>query len=118
MKHATLNAGVVTGLFSCPQSFETVTVPDAAQIGWVEVGGVWQKGAALLAQESDAADRLTKRGNLNAQAIAALRQWADDAESTTATSGNAVAVLNTVLDRLAIFFDRFADLLEAQRMDQ
>lgn len=45
-------------------------------------------------------------------AITTLREWADDAESTTVTSGNAVAVLNTVVDRLGIFFDRFADLLE------
>lgn len=51
-------------------------------------------------------------------AVATLRQWADDAEATTATSGNAVAVLNTVVDRLGVFFDRFADLIEAQGIDQ
>ena len=48
------------------------------------------------------------------QAIATLRQWADDAEATTATQGNAVQVLNVVVDRLGVFFDRFADLLEQQ----
>jgi hypothetical protein len=52
--------------------------------------------------------------NLN-QAIPTLREWAADAEATTATSGNAVQVLNVVLDRLGVFFDRFADLLENQR---
>ena len=51
------------------------------------------------------------------QAVPTLRQWADDAESTTVTPNNNIAVLNTVLDRLAIFFDRFADLLETQYSD-
>lgn len=44
-------------------------------------------------------------------AISVLRQWADDAQSTTVTSGNAVAVLTVVVGRLGVFFDRFADLL-------
>lgn len=47
-------------------------------------------------------------------AVATLRQWADDAEATTVTSGNAVATLNTVVDRLGVFFDRFADLVESR----
>lgn len=51
------------------------------------------------------------------QAVPTLRQWAIDAETTTATSGNAVNVLNVTLDRLAVFFDRFADLLEHQYGD-
>lgn len=59
---------------------------------------------ALLAEHVTANDALKT-------AIVTLRQWADDAEATTATAGNAVAVLNVVLDRLGIFFDRFADLL-------
>lgn len=44
-------------------------------------------------------------------AISVLRQWADDAQSTTVISGNAVAVLTVVVGRLGVFFDRFADLL-------
>jgi hypothetical protein len=46
------------------------------------------------------------------QAAATLRQWAADADATTVTAGNAVAVLGVVVDRLAVFFDRFADLLD------
>lgn len=67
-------------------------------------------GEAKAAQEAEARFVLT-------QAVPTLRQWADQAESTTATSGNAVSVLNTTLDRLAVFFDRFADLLEMQYGD-
>ncbi len=51
------------------------------------------------------------------QAVTTLRQWATDAQSTTVTSGNAVATLQTVVDRLGVFFDRFADLIESKRLD-
>lgn len=61
---------------------------------------------AAAAQDTRATDLTT--------AVATLRQWASDAASTTVTSGNAVAVLGTVVTRLGIFFDRFADLLEYQ----
>jgi hypothetical protein len=47
-------------------------------------------------------------------AIDTLRQWASQSRSTTVTSGNAVATLQTVVNRLGTFFDRFADLLENQ----
>jgi hypothetical protein len=59
--------------------------------------------------------RLAKRANLNAAAIATLRDWANQSRATTVTSGNAVATLQTVVNRLGTFFDRFADLLEVQR---
>ena len=49
-----------------------------------------------------------------ANAVATLRQWADDADAVTVTSGNAVATLALVVDRLGVFFDRFADLVEHQ----
>ena len=54
--------------------------------------------------------RVTADANLDT-AIATLRQWAADARNTTVTSGNAVAVLGVVVQRLGTFFDRFADLL-------
>ena len=65
-----------------------------------------QRDALFAMVAANAAKDLALR-----QAVATLRQWADDADATTATSGNAVAVLNTMLDRFAVFFDRFADLL-------
>lgn len=36
----------------------------------------------------------------------------------TVTSGNAVQTLQVTVDRLGIFFDRFADMLEVQGVDQ
>jgi hypothetical protein len=70
MKHATLSNGVVTGLFSGPQVFDTVTVPDQVQIGWEQVGGVWQKGSAMLLAEQEAADDAVERAALkNAYAL-------------------------------------------------
>ena len=54
-----------------------------------------------------------KRTNLSGS-IATLRTWADQAAGTTVTSGNAVATLQTVVTRLGVFFDHFADLLETQ----
>jgi len=76
---------------------------------------------ALTQTELDAiADDAAREGKrtIIAQAIPTLRQWADDADAVTVTSGNAVSVLQTTVDRMAIFFDRFADLLEYQRIDQ
>jgi pyridoxine/pyridoxamine 5'-phosphate oxidase len=70
-----------------------------------------------LAEVAANQDRSNKRVNLS-QAITTLRQWSDQAETTTVTNGNAVATLQTVVTRLGVFFDRFADLLEVQRLDQ
>lgn len=48
-----------------------------------------------------------------ATASATLRQWAANANATTVTTNaQNITVMNTVLDRLAVFFDRFADLLD------
>lgn len=56
----------------------------------------------------------TRESNL-AGAIATLRTWSDQAAATNVTQGNAVATLQTVVTRLGVFFDRFADLLENRR---
>lgn len=62
-------------------------------------------------------DRAAKRVQL-ANAIATLRNWSDQAGAVTVTTGNAVNVLQQVVDNLSIFYDRFADLLEVQGIDQ
>lgn len=49
------------------------------------------------------------------QSIPTMRQWASDARGTTVTSGNAVATLQVVVNRLGTFFDKFADLLELRK---
>lgn len=64
---------------------------------------VLQKAASSLSA--------ARRANFHG-AIATLRQWAIDARAVTVTQQNAVAVLQTIVNRLATFFDNFADLLE------
>ena len=44
-------------------------------------------------------------------AVRTLRTWSRQAQNTTVTNNNAVATLQVVVDRLGLFFDRFADLL-------
>jgi hypothetical protein len=71
------------------------------------------KTAAELQAETDEADRETKRSNYQG-AVATLRQWADDAEGITVTTGNAVNVLQQLVDRSGTMWDRLADLIEAE----
>ncbi len=67
-------------------------------------------------EQIDSDDRDTKGTNVS-QSVTTLRQWASDAASTTVTTGNQVVVLQQVVNRLGIFFDRFADLIESKRLD-
>lgn len=66
---------------------------------------------------ADRAARNAKR-ELVANAIPTLRTWATQLEAVTVTSGNAVATLQALIDRQEVFYARFADLLEYQRIDQ
>lgn len=74
----------------------------------------------VVALSAEELDELARRGKLQAvgTSIATLRTWAADAQGTTVTSGNAVATLQVVVNRLGTFFDRFADLIEGQYIDQ
>lgn len=65
----------------------------------------------------DISNRSQKLTNVKTS-IATLRTWATEANGVTVTSGNAVAVLQTITNRLGIFFDRFADLIEGQHLDK
>jgi hypothetical protein len=71
-------------------------------------------------KDADELDRARREGlgDLVGQAIPWLRQRAAAADGVTVTAGNAVAVLQAVVDDMAIFFARFADYLEAQGADQ
>jgi hypothetical protein len=51
-------------------------------------------------------------------AIPTLRTWVTQLEAINVTNGNAVATLQALIDRQEIFYARFADLLEAQRIDR
>ncbi len=64
----------------------------------------------------DAEDREQKGTNVS-QAVTTLRQWASDAAGTTVNNGNNTTVTQQVVDRLGVFFDRFADLIESKRLD-
>ena len=75
------------------------------------------KTAEEQAAYVDNQDRNAKRSAVGGS-VATLRQWALDAQGTTVTSGNAVATLQQTVDRLGVFFDRFADLIEGDRIDQ
>lgn len=75
------------------------------------------KTAEELAAEADAAEREAKAVQVG-QAVTWLRTQADTARSVTVTNTNAVAILGAVVDNLAVFYDGFADLLEALRMDE
>jgi hypothetical protein len=57
-------------------------------------------------------------GEVVAQAIPWLRQRAAAADAVTVTAGNAVVVLQAVVDDLAVFLARFADWLEATGVDE
>ena len=72
--------------------------------------------AEELAAQADAADRLTKRVTAG-QAVTWLRDQSAIAEATTATTGNVVAVVNGILDGLAIFYKHHADFIEGNRFD-
>ena len=73
--------------------------------------------AAQVVEDADTADRAAKLTGIGNK-VATLRGWADTAESTTVTNGNAVTVLQAVVDNLAVFYDGFADLLEGMRIDK
>lgn len=72
---------------------------------------------ALSAEELEGVARRKKLATAGG-AVATLRTWATQAQGTTVTQGNAVATLQTVVNRLGVFFDRFADLLEGQYVDK
>jgi len=49
-------------------------------------------------------------------AVVTLRTWATQAASTVVTNGNNTQVTQTLVDRLGVFFDRFADLVESRQL--
>lgn len=80
----------------------------------------WSIVALTQAELDEIADRNARNAKrtLVANAIPTLRTWATQLEAVTVTSGNAVATLQALIDRQEIFYARFADLLEYQRIDQ
>lgn len=67
----------------------------------------------LVDDHLDQEDKETKASNVE-QAVTSLRTWAEDARNTTVTTANHETVTQTVVDRLGVFFDRFADLIESR----
>ena len=89
------------------------TVAETATDGWEIVALTAQE----IADAADNADRAAKLTNIGGK-VATLRGWATQAEGVTVTNGNAVSVLQNVVDNLAVFYAGFADLLEGQRIDE
>ena len=89
------------------------TVNETATDGW-ELVALTQAEIDAAADNADRAAKLTGVGTQ----VATLRAWAATAAGTTVTNGNAVAVLQVVVDHQATFFAKFADLIEGQRIDQ
>lgn len=78
----------------------------------------------VVALNQDELDALALNNALKAKrdlmkaAIPVLRTWSTQAAAITVTTGNAVTVLQGVVDNLETFYSRFADLLEVLRMDK
>jgi len=70
-----------------------------------------------LAKIADNADRDAKIASVGRK-VATLREWADIASETTVTTGNAVNILQQMVNNLGKFYDAFADLIEGQRIDK
>jgi hypothetical protein len=91
------------------RTLQVTTVNGVRTVRVVWVQRAWT--ADELAARTKAA-AVAARNTALTNAIDTLRQWASDARGTTVTSGNAVATLQVVVNRLGVFFDRFADDLE------
>lgn len=96
--------------------------PDTVQCEWEKVGEVWQKSAALIAKEAEAADRASKKTSLS-NAITTLRAWSDDIETAVAawdgwTTAQRFAALKTLSTRTGLMQDHLANLLEVMRVDK
>jgi len=92
---------------------ESGSNPIVRTLGWDIVSLTQEE----LNEIADRAARNAKK-TLVANAIPTLRTWATELSAVTVTSGNAVATLQALIDRQEIFYARFADLLEYQRIDK
>lgn len=117
---------------------EGINIADLNSHGWYEVGDVvrppntptetfavtvvnttpgvfdqqWNHNAAAHVQRLADEDVDTRYGSLQND-VSVLRGWASDAAATTWVGHpNQDAVMQTMIDRLGVFFDHFADLLE------
>jgi hypothetical protein len=72
------------------------------------------------AELDERADELRRAGfqATLAAGISTMREWADQMDAITVTSGNAVATVQNIVDNLPTFFRGFADLLEYMRIDK
>jgi len=70
----------------------------------------------LVDNQIEFEDREQKQSNVE-QAVDTLRQWAIDSAGTTVTDQNNTAVTQQIVDRLGVFFDRFADLIESKLLN-
>lgn len=77
---------------------------------WVETWTERDKTADELARAAARAASGARRGDLRG-AVRTLRDWSSQMEAHTVTQQNAVNTVQLLVDRMAVFFDRFADLI-------
>jgi hypothetical protein len=124
LRDAPVDLQQATGWYEVVDTARPADTPTTTHDRTVELAAgtptvVWterNKTQTELDDQAAAADRLVKQTNYKG-AVATLRQWSDDAEATAVTSGNAVAVLQEMVDRSGTMWDRLADLIEAEHGD-
>jgi hypothetical protein len=119
MKFGKLTGGIVTSTTGNAAA-GYVEIPDQADCGWQLNGQTWEKSAALIASEAAATALATKRSNVT-QAVSSLRTWATEAQSASGNWGTRTqvqkdAIMVTTFSRLSTLMDRFADLVEGNRL--
>lgn len=89
---------------------ETLDAPNEQYLVSFLAVALSQSELDAYAEQQDLQQKRTQLIN----AINTLRQWSTEAQAVTVTSGNAVNVLQNLIDKQATFYSRFADLLETQ----
>lgn len=98
-----------------------VQAPDHVTKGHQLNGETWEKSAALLAEETAAADLATKKANVS-NSIATVRTWVDFAKDTVvagwdaSTTAQKLIWMKQHIDRDGTVWSRLADLVEGHKL--
>lgn len=122
MMFATIESGVITGLFGCPQPFGTTQVPDDAGIGYVLSNGQWQKGPDLIDHETDEIARDGRKVKFKT-ALAVVEQYEADAQTAyddwpNKTPAQKDVVMRETVKRFGVIAGRLVDCIKGLRLDK
>lgn len=119
-----LAATVLASLPAAPDLSPTIIAPNTITVTYIARVltpaqiAAFQSAAAAPFADPNAPYRVLDADRLRLQGVpAVLRAQAQTAAGITVTSGNAVTVLQTVVNDLAIFCNRLADLIEALQLN-